>query len=112
MKALIIILVLVFPGVAYADSVGTIKIEKAWVDRDFGYVLVFYENTTTKTFTRYVTIRCEAKNSRGKRINSNKRSFFAHEVGPIKPGFTGNVKIPIQIYGKEMESVSCGCFGK
>jgi len=88
---------------------GSIKIDRVWEDGDFGYALVSYTNDTKSTFNRVVTIKCTALGKNDKKININTRSFFTHEYGPIKPGFEGTLKIPINLHGISMESMSCGC---
>lgn len=89
-------------------TAGSLKIDRVWADGDFGYALVSYTNDTKSTFKRAVTIKCTALDENSKKININTRSFFAHEYGPIKPGFEGTLKIPIDLHGIPMKSVSCG----
>ena len=88
---------------------GSLKIDRVWVDGDYGYALVTYINDTTSTFENAVTIKCIALDSKGNKININTRSFFAHEYGPIKPGFEGTLKVPVELHGASMKSMSCSC---
>ena len=68
-KALIVFLAIVFfSGIAFAEA---LKIDRLWVDGDYGYALVTYTNETDSTFNRAVTIECTALDSRGNKININ-----------------------------------------
>jgi hypothetical protein len=89
---------------------GKLTIDRAWAE-DIGgyrcsYALVTWENTTQKTFV-VVTIQAIAFDSVGRKINGNQRSFFAHERGPIAPGFKGTVKIPVEIGGSQFAKMQC-----
>lgn len=108
-KAILLILAIIsMSSICYA---GSVKIDRVWLDSniDFFYVLVTYTNDTEKTFNNAVTITCFALDSKGNKLNSNHRSFFVHEYGPIKPGFTGTLKIPIELHGASAKSASCNC---
>lgn len=88
---------------------GSLNIDRVWVDGDYGYALVSYVNDSTSTFDKAVTIKCIALDPKGNKININRRSFFAYEYGPIKPGFEGTLKIPVELHGVSMKSMSCSC---
>jgi len=89
---------------AHAES---LKFDRFWEEHDFGYALVTYTNNTKATFNTGVTIKCIAIGKNGAKINTNRRSFYAHEYGPIKPGFSGTLKIPIRLYGLSLKSMKC-----
>lgn len=96
-----------FTNIAFA---GSIKIDRVWISNSFGYALVSYLNDTKDTFSSVVTIKCVALDNQGKKININTRSFFVHDYGPIVPGFEGTLKIPVNLYGASMKSMSCSCY--
>ena len=108
MKKLLLTLLAVFllSATAHADA---LKIDRVWTSGDYGYALVTYKNITSESFNSSVTIECTALDSRGNKININSRSFYAHEYGPIKPGFKGTLKIPVGLYGATMKSMECSC---
>ena len=81
-------------------------IESVYDDEDYLYAVVSYLNDTDETY-RQVTVECKAVDKDNRTINSNKRSFSSYQLGPIGPGFTGTVKIPIHTYGLSAESASC-----
>jgi hypothetical protein len=89
---------------------GSVKIERFWEETvgnyTCSYTIVTYKNTTQRTFTKNVTIRATVYDSQQKMVDTNTRSFFAHEYGPIKPGFEGTVKIPIDCAKGQAKSVS------
>jgi len=89
-----------------------LTIDRVWSSNEgteyaIGYALITFKNTTEETFKNQVTIQCTAIGYNGKKINSNERSFFAFERGPIKPGFEGTLKVPVELYGRRMKSMSC-----
>lgn len=91
-----------------ATSRGTLKVDRVWEeDHDYAYALASYHNDGSATFRAGVTVRCDALGDGGRKINTNTRSFFAHEHGPITPGFTGTVKVPVQLNGATLKSMSC-----
>lgn len=61
-----------------------------------------------RTFTKNVTIRASVYDSQKRMVDTNTRSLFAHEYAPIKPGFEGTVKIPIECARGQAKS----CFRK
>jgi len=89
---------------------GSFKVERFWEetvgDYTCSYTIVTYRNTTQKTFDKNVTIRATVYDSQKKVVDTNTRSLFAHEYGPIKPGFEGTVKIPIECARGQAKSVS------
>jgi hypothetical protein len=89
---------------------GSFKIERFWEetvgDYTCSYAIVTYKNTTQKTFDENVTIRATVYDSQKRVVDTNTRSFFAHEYGPIKPGFEGTVKIPVECAKGQAKSVS------
>ena len=97
--------VLFIPGAA----LGELTIDRVWTSStgNYGYALVTYVNTSGKTFERAVTIQCVAYDTSGRKINMNKRSFFAREHGAMGPGFEGTIKVPVQIDGIPMKEMSC-----
>ena len=97
-------LLLVTPSIA-----GSLVIDRVWQSGDFGYALVTYTNKTNKTFASAVTIKCIAFDSSGNRLGVNQRSFFAHDRGPIPPGFQDTVEVPINLHGSQMSSIECKC---
>ena len=88
---------------------GSIKLEKSWVQNDYAYAIVYYENDTDVTYKKAVRIRCVVVDSKGVTVGVNTRSFFAHEYGPIQPGFKGRLKVPVQLNGASAKSISCKC---
>lgn len=89
------------------NAAASVDIDRLWIKGDYGYVLVTYTNDTQKTFQKYATITCVASDRSKKKIGVNKRSFFAHQHGPIAPGFSGTVEIPIELNGIKMHSANC-----
>jgi hypothetical protein len=89
---------------------GSYRIDRFWEetvgDYTCSYTIVSYKNTTEKTFTRQVTIRATVYDTRENVIDTNTRSFFSYEYGPIKPGFEGTVKIPVECKKGQAKSVS------
>jgi len=89
---------------------GSFKIERFWEETvgnyTCSYTIVTYRNTTKKTFYKNVTIRATVYDSQKKVVDTNTRSFFADEYGPIKPGFEGTVKIPVECAKGQARSVS------
>ncbi len=94
-------------SILLSNAQGEIKIDRVWAEYDYGYALVSYTNDSNKTFWQAVTIQCTAKGQGGKKLNTNTRSFFVHNHGPIAPGFTGTLKIPVRLHGAELQSMSC-----
>lgn len=93
-------------------SFGSFNIERFWEETHgeytCTYTLVSYKNTTEKTFEEKVTIRATIYDSQENMIDTNTRSFFAHEYGPIEPGFEGTVKIPIPCKEGQAKFVKVG----
>jgi len=91
---------------------GAFKIERFWEETvgeyTCSYTIVSYWNHTFKTFEKNVTVRASVYDSQKRMVDTNTRSFFAHEYGPITPGFKGTVKIPIQCEKGQARSVSVG----
>jgi hypothetical protein len=89
---------------------GSFKVERFWEETvgnyTCSYTIVTYRNTTQKTFEANVTIRASVYDSQKRMVDTNTRSFFAHEHGPIKPGFEGTVKIPVECDKGQAKSVS------
>ena len=89
---------------------GSFKIERFWEetvgDYTCTYTIVRYKNTTNKTFKNQVEIEATVYDAKDKVVNMNTRSFFAYEYGPIKPGFEGTVKIPLECKKGQGKSVS------
>jgi len=89
------------------ESRGTITVDRVWEEFDYGNALVSYVNDSGRTFGSVVTIQCVALNASGGKVNQNTRSFFAREVGPIAPGYTGTVSIPVSLNGDHVASMQC-----
>lgn len=89
---------------------GSFKIERFWEETvgDFTctYTIISYKNTTQRTFDKNVTFRASIYDAGKNMIDTNTRSFFAHEYGPIKPGFEGTIKIPIECRPGQSKTVS------
>lgn len=89
---------------------GSFKIERFWEETvgqyTCSYTIVSYKNTTNKTFTAQVEIQATVYDAQKKVVDMNTRSFFAHEHGPIRPGFEGTVKIPVECARGQAKSVS------
>lgn len=79
-------------------------IERVWVDSqiDTAYALVTYQNFSKETYQR-VSIKCVGIGNGNQRIGVNSRSF----MGGVYPGFVGTEKIPIELNGAQLESISC-----
>jgi hypothetical protein len=90
------------------SSSSSLNIDRVWSSGDFGYALVTYDNNSSSTFER-VTIKCVALDSVVDKIAVNSRSFFAFEHGPIRPGFSDTVEIPVSLEGATMCSMRCRC---
>lgn len=109
-KKIYIFIVLLSPLILIDSALGgEITIDRVWSDNGYGYALVTYKNNTNIAFKSVVTIKCTALDSDGNKININSRSFFSFEHGPINPGFEGTLKIPINLHGLKLNSISCGC---
>ena len=67
-------------------------------------VIVSYVNTTGKTFDS-VTFRASVYNRDDRIVATNRRSFFAHAEGPIRPGFEGVVEIPVEVDHSQAHAV-------
>lgn len=94
----------VWPVTAMAE----VTIQNNWHENGTTYAVVEYRNTSNKTYSNAVTIRCNTISADGKTINTNTRSFFKHEYGPIAPGFSGTVKVPISDAGnKKAVNITC-----
>jgi len=88
---------------------GTVKVDRVWDDGSYTQSQITYENNTTTTFSA-VTIECIAHKKDGSKLNSEQRSFFKHERGPIYPGFRGSLKIGIGHEGyraRDVDHVRC-----
>jgi hypothetical protein len=89
---------------------GSFKIDRFWEETvgqyTCSYTIVSYKNTTNKTFTAQVSIQATVYDAQKNVVDMNTRSFFAHEYGPIKPGFEGTVKIPVECAAGQAKSVS------
>ena len=101
------VLILITLLIATNIHAGLLEVDRVWNEGDFAYALVTYTNNTNKTYGTGVTIKCIAIGSNGKKINSNTRSFFAFEHGPIKPGFSDTLKVPVSLNGLSMKTVRC-----
>lgn len=88
-------------------SRGTITVERVYEEYGFQRTVVSYKNDTATTFRNQVAIECVALDKAGKKINVNDRVFFAHEQGPIAPGFEGTLNIPVSLNGAKSHSASC-----
>lgn len=108
MKYIVLILFVSFLFITEVPA-ASIKIDRVWEDNGYAYVLVSYTNNSKITYKNYIKIKCTALDEDSKKININTRSFFSHDYGPIKPGFKDTVKVPINLNGFTMESVSCNC---
>jgi len=87
-----------------------LTVDRAWAETagnyHCSYALITWQNKTGATF-RSVTIQAIAYDPSGNKINTNQRSFFAHEHGPIGPGFRGTLKIPVELQNKEFSKMEC-----
>lgn len=94
---------------ATAPARGSLTVDRVWEDAgaDAGYALVSYHNNSGTTFRRVVTVRCDAFGPGDKKIGTNTRSFFVHEIGEIAPGFQGTKQIPVSLNGAAFSSMSC-----
>lgn len=87
---------------------SSIEVQNVWHEYGTTYILVKYTNETDRVFNNAVSIKCATIDRSRKIINTNERSFFAHEYGPIGPGFSNSVKIPVNdIEGKKVRNVNC-----
>ncbi len=88
-----------------------LTIDRAWHENTGGYrssyALVTWENITDYTFDKVITIQAVAYDDAGTKINVNQRSFFAHEIGTMQPGFTGTLKIPVEIGSSNFAKMTC-----
>lgn len=108
MKKLLLALlaILLFNNIA---SAGACEIDRVWVEHGYGIALVTYTNETSLTFERAVTIQCTALDHSGNKINISSNSFYASEHGPIRPGFTGTLKVYVKLNGAKMTDMKCNC---
>ena len=97
---------------SYQRSSGkaALTIDRAWSEDVGGYrcayVLVTWRNTTKETF-QSVTIQATAYDPSGTKIDIGERSFFAFERGPIRPGFEGTLKIPVELGNATFHTAEC-----
>lgn len=88
---------------------GAFKVERFWEETvgeyTCSYTLVSYWNHTFTTFEQFVTIRANVFDAQGRMVDTNTRSFFAHEYGPIRPAFKGTLKIPVECRAGQADSV-------
>lgn len=89
---------------------GSFKIERVWEEtlgqNTFANAIVTYKNTTSKTFTKAVTIKGTFLDKADGVIDICERSFFCFEIGPIKPGFEDSVKLEIDCRKGQLKSIS------
>ena len=92
-----------------APSRGTLKVDRVRTGEaeGYGYALASYVNDSRQTFSRVVTVQCDAFAGEGRKIGTNTRSFFVHEHGPIVPGFRGTVEVPVELDGETLDSMEC-----
>lgn len=87
---------------------GHYRVESASPEGTSSYqyveVIVSYANTTGKTFDS-VTFRASVYNRDDRIVATNRRSFFAHSDGPVRPGFEGVVEIPVEVSHASAHSV-------
>jgi hypothetical protein len=91
---------------------GTVALDRFWVEdltvTRYVYALITYKNNTKRTFRSVVSIVAITYDEHGKKLNMASLSFFAHARGPIEPGFTGSLKIPIEVQsGDTVVRVEC-----
>jgi hypothetical protein len=88
-------------------EVGSLRIDRVWHGSSTSYpviyALVTYRNTTDTTFGT-VTLTGRALADDGSLVAQNRRSFFQHEYGSIRPGFEESVEIPIELPSAEASS--------
>jgi len=84
-----------------------IQVDRIWQAGDYGMALVTYQNRDNKIYEVGVTIKCVALDKKKNRVGVNERSFYVHQYGPINPGFTDTVEIPIALNGAGFGSVKC-----
>jgi hypothetical protein len=86
---------------------GSITVDRVWSEYDTGNAIVRYTNDTGRTFSRLVTIQCVAVDRDSRYLGVNERSFFAYERGPIEPGFSGVVRVPVSLNGASLATMEC-----
>lgn len=100
----------VIGGDASPPAKGKLVVDRAWAEDVGGYrcsyALISWSNSTDRTF-QVVTIQAVAYDPAGGKINANERSFFAHSLGPIQPGFQGTLKIPVELGQSEFAKMAC-----
>jgi hypothetical protein len=89
---------------------GSYKIERFWEETvgqfTCTYTIVSYKNTSQTTFAKNVTFRIAVYDAKGNMIDTEPRSFFAFEYGPIKPGFEGTLKVAVSAAPGQAKSSS------
>jgi len=80
---------------------SAVIIEKEKKEGGYAYIHMKWVNTTGVTL-KHVTFEATVFGYGGILLNSNKRSFFSHELGPIMDGFEGRLKIPVKIGGGDL----------
>jgi hypothetical protein len=94
--------------IAYStNAFAGIEVDRIWTQGDWGMVLVTYTNESGKTHKSAVLIKCVAINSKRKKIGVQESGFFVHKIGPIKPGFSDTIEVPIALNGAKMKKVDC-----
>lgn len=84
-----------------------INVDRVWQQGDWGMVLVTYTNRDNRSYETAVTIKCVAFDQKKNRVGVNERSLYAYLLGPIKPGFSDTVEIPIALNGAKFGSAQC-----
>lgn len=86
-------------------NLGSVVVDRVYSEHDFGYAVVSYANDSSTTFES-ITVECVATGGQGK-IGVNQRSFMSRERGPIEPGFSGTIEVPVELHGAKLASMEC-----
>lgn len=80
-------------------SIELVKNSSGWTE-----VVLTYTNLSNRTFSALVSIECVGRTKSNAVMGMVTRSFFAHEHGPIGPGFSKRMKMSLE---GSAESVEC-----
>ena len=108
-RPLVGLILLLFTLNCYAK----LEIDRTWSQGDYGVALVTYTNDSGKTLKTGAFLKCIAFDKNKKKIGVQKRGFYAMNYGgPIKPGFSDSVEVPVRLHGMKMKSMKCSVYSE
>ena len=108
-RPLVGLILLLFTLNCYAK----LEIDRTWSQGDYGVALVTYTNDSGKTLKTGAFLKCIAFDKNKKKIGVQERAFYAMNYGgPIKPGFSDSVEVPVVLHGMKMKSMKCSVYSE